>query len=167
MRHHLALAVLLFAVSACESTSPFVYHEHAMAVGKDADLVRKFGAFTICHGDADADKAATLAVETCAEYGLKARLASEMRYQCSIAEPHLSQYVCINPDMRMKNGNYINPLNKKQVQDWKEEQSQSKRKTLKPKAESSAPMPNLQNDDGFVLSPGDWGQAWEQTEPQH
>ena len=170
MRHRFALAVLLFAVSACESNSPFVYHEHTLIVSKDVDQVRKYGYFIICHGEDDADKATALAEETCAQYGLQAHFRTELRYQCSLTEPHQTQYSCINPAMRMQSGSYINPLNKGQVRDWKDEQANLKRKSMRAKkmpTTSEPAIPAPPNDDSFNLSPGGWGQAWDDAAPTH
>jgi hypothetical protein len=173
MRRRLALAALLVAVSACEPATPFIFHEHTLYVGKEPDQVRTHGGFVICHGDDDMDKVAAMAVETCGNYGLQPVLQYEQRYQCAMTEPHSASYACIDPRMRMGDGTYVNPFNKRDMRRWRAEQAEAGKKP----GQAGAPVPQVAPlapqaeaapavDKRFDMPAGGWGQAWDEDVPK-
>ena len=121
MRRLILLAPLA-AVAACSPEKPFVDLPPAplgYPVMKQPDVVRQTGHFTICYADRDAAEVPGLAQETCNRYGLQAKVISTLRYQCRLTAPHQANYSCIDPNKRMPDGTYINPLNPQQVLAWK------------------------------------------------
>lgn len=141
MRRRLTALALLAVLGGCSSGGPYVYIDPTVTLTKVPDLIRKNGYFMVCHGDDELGAADGLAAETCADYyKLTALRMADRRYQCSWSKPHLAVYYCVNPEMRMADGRYVNPLNKTDVAQWQAQQ-QLLRPAMQRHGETPPPLP--------------------------
>ena len=125
-----ALCLLLALVGGCSSGDAFVDRDYMLRSVKKQKLPGYSGAVNVCFSSdtprAERDK---LAAEACEVYGLKALLSTEQRWQCRFTVPHLAQYICYDPNMRLANGALVNPFSPAQVKVWQREQAQIKART--------------------------------------
>lgn len=122
----LTLAALL---GACSSTA-FVDRREMVNNIRKQKLPGYNGVVQVCYDDdtprAERDR---LAAEACEVYGLKAWLGSERKWQCRLTEPHLADYRCYDPKMRMADGRYVDPFSSFQVKIWRQERKRAEQPT--------------------------------------
>jgi hypothetical protein len=120
----LATCLLLAALAAaCSFGEPFVDRQYTEVNVQKPKPAGADGAVVVCYGnDTPRAKVDTLADEACAGWGLKAVLSQEKRWQCRLTMPHQATYVCIDPEMKFADGQYVNPFSKAAVEAWRAEQ---------------------------------------------
>ncbi|WP_239988486.1 hypothetical protein [Paramagnetospirillum kuznetsovii] len=113
------LVLVAAAVTGCASGEAFVDRSYTVRSVKKQKLPGYNGTLTVCYdGDAPTEKRDHLASEACEVYGLQAILIQEYKWQCRLTVPHLAVYSCVDPNMRLANGSYINPFMPGQVDRW-------------------------------------------------
>jgi hypothetical protein len=106
-------------VAGCSSGDAFVDRSYMTKSVKKQKLPGYNGSVTVCYGsDTPRQVRDDLAREACAVYGLQPLLQLEARWQCRFTVPHQAAYACIDPEMRLPGGGYINPFNATQVEAW-------------------------------------------------
>jgi len=140
----LLLAAAFASLAACSLGEPFVEREvsstlySAVVIAKPRPAGYN-GVVNVCYtSDTTVEERDQLASEACAVWGLKARVASLQRWQCKFFIPHLATYRCYDPDMRNKNGSYVDPFDEAQVESWR----QSHPPTTTTPAPAPAPTPD-------------------------
>jgi len=119
----LLLVVALTSLAACSLGEPFVEREKTFQITNPGwskpKLAGYDGVVNVCYGgDTLPATRDALAAEACAEWGLSARLNALQPWQCRLTVPHMAIYKCVDPAMRDENGDYINPFNAAEVNEW-------------------------------------------------
>ncbi|ARJ66902.1 hypothetical protein WV31_15085 [Magnetospirillum sp. ME-1] len=117
-----AFVLLVAFLGGCSMGEAFVDRREMEKSVKKQKLPGHDGNLTVCYGN-DTPKAERerLAAEACEVYGLKAMLVRELKWQCRLTVPHLANYYCYDPDMRMANGALVDPFSNSQVKAWERE----------------------------------------------
>lgn len=115
----LAILAVAASLAAC-SEGPFIDQGIQVTVDKPTNTIPLTGQVAVCYGgDTPFTEVEALAAEACAAYGLQPQLRQNLRFQCRITAPHRAAFRCIHPDMRDKDGSYLNPMDRSEVEDWK------------------------------------------------
>lgn len=122
----IAVVLTLAAVLGACSSSAFVDRREMENSIRKQKLPGYDGQVKVCYDDdtprAERDR---LAAEACEVYGLKAWLSSERKWQCRATVPHLADYRCYDPDMRMADGRYVDPFSNSDIKAWRRERKKA------------------------------------------
>jgi hypothetical protein len=119
----LAVAPLAISLGACSNGDAFVDRDYMKVTVKKQKMPGYNGDIKLCYSS-DTPKATRdqMAAEACEVYGLKAALLQELPWQCRFTVPHLANYACVDPNMRLSSGAYVNPFSPDQVAAWRQQQ---------------------------------------------
>lgn len=108
-------------ITGCSVGDAFVDRNYMTSGVRKQKLPGFDGNVTVCYGgDTPREKRDELAREACDVYGLQPLLIQEAKWQCRLTVPHSASYACINPEMRIPGGGYINPFSASQVEIWRQ-----------------------------------------------
>lgn len=124
-----AFVLLIALLGGCSMGEAFVDRREMDKSIKKQKLPGYDGQVSVCYGgDTPRDERDRLAAEACEVYGLKAILVTEHKWQCRLTVPHMANYYCYDPDMRMADGSLVNPFSNSQVKAWESERRARERK---------------------------------------
>lgn len=130
LRPILLAAASVLTLAAC-SGEPFVDWSHQGFSGGTLNKVPKVspsnGQVQVCYGEGDqTSRLLALAQAECEPFKMKAVALYTKRNECTMQVPHRIYFQCFDPEMRLSNGQYINPWSEGDVKLWWEERRAEK-----------------------------------------